>query len=187
MCAVFIIIHKTIEHKYITDNEQLLQEYEDIISHSNGNADLYRATSTDAVPVQDTNVDCILIVDDLDIKMPICKGNFKSDIERYRLSVYDVNMVLGNTTYTIMGHHAISYKYAFGWLEDLKKDTIIKFERYGNIYEYYVDEINIGYAADMSYLFTLNSEDVVYLATCDYSLGNKGKIVYRSIKCTRLN
>ncbi len=196
LAAIIILwfVKNRVETYYEEDYDALIEAYYDNQSiysptiSDNANTDLYvcEQESIEAgTQNYYNNVDSILRVTDLGIELPVCKGNFKYDMEAYRLSVYSNSMSLGETTYTIMGHHSIALDVAFGWLDKIEKGTLVTLERNSVIYEYVVTDITIDYASELSYLFSLEDKDVVYLVTCDYSLGKDSRIVYRAVKCER--
>lgn len=195
VCVTLLIlwfIKYKIELHYEEDCNNLIESYyqeQSTATETNANVSLYNSTViTTEETVQTSygsNVDCILRVTDLGIELPVCKGNFKYDMESYRLSAYSNSMQLGFTTYTIMGHHSVALNVAFGWLDKIEEGTIVTLEQSSVINEYVVTEISVDYASELSYLFTVDNKDIVYLATCDYSLGNSDRIVYRVVKCER--
>lgn len=182
--AIVAVVILCVDKKHKDDYDNLIQAYYDeqelaTDTDSGTNVyvyDYYSATSS--------GVDSILRVPSLKITMPVCKGNFKRDIELYRISVYDEEMTLGKTTYAIMGHHAIAFNSAMGWLKDIKLGDVVVLEKNNQFHRYVVSAIDVGYAKDMWYLFSTENKDVVYLATCDYSLGHTNRIVYKAVKCT---
>lgn len=144
------------------------------------------ASNVVAIPIggkPKNGVDSILRYAPLDIELPVCIGDFEKNIAAFNLTVFDPNSELGKTTYSIMGHHSIALQSAFGWLTEVKKGDTISLEHNGKIYNYTVSGIYIGYAEDMVYLFSMHNENVVYLSTCDYTLGDKDRIIYRALKC----
>lgn len=186
--CIILICKLSIEKKHQDDYDRLIDSYYEQQEIKNDYS-LYDkdtvSTNGDSVEFKLNNVDAILRVEALDIVMPICSGNYVADIEAFRISTLSPEMVLGKTTYTIMGHHAKMLNCSFGWLHKLEIGTPITLEKDREIYNYVVDDIYVGYAADMPELFTILDEDVVYMATCDYTLGRSSKIVYRVAKCTR--
>lgn len=199
LLIVFIcikLLSSKVEKDYFEASDQLIEEYYDnqintTSSEETSNISLYDsnpvATDTDTEVYSNdvAGVDSILRVKDLGIEMPVCKGNFNADIEAYRLAVYNDKMHLGETTYTIMGHHALNLDIAFGWLEQVELGTYVELEHNGVMFEYVVTDITVHKANELTYLFSLENQDIVYLATCDYSLGLSDNIVYRAVKCER--
>ena len=192
--VILWFVKNSVETHYEEDYDALIEAYYDNQSiyspavPDNANTDLYVCEQENTVTETQhyyNNVDSIIRVTDLGIELPVCKGNFKYDMEAYRLSVYSNSMNLGETTYTIMGHHSVALDVAFGWLDQIEEGTLVTVEQNSVIYEYVVTDITIDYASELSYLFSLEDKDIVYLATCDYSLGNGNRIVYRVVKCER--
>lgn len=196
---ILLIVKYRIESIHQNDYDKLITSYyqeqsttETIITDNitQNNVGLYNidysenTASTNNVFYHDS-VDSILRVDAHNIILPVCIGNFKADMEAYRLSVFSNFMELGNTTYTIMGHHSIALDIAFGWLDKVELGTIVELEKDSVTYTYKVTEITVDYATEMTHVFSLDYEDVVYLVTCDYSLGNSERIIYRVVKCER--
>ena len=182
--AILVIVIFCVDKKHKDDYDNLIQDYyeeQELATDTDSAANVY---VYDYYSTNSSGVDSILRVPRLAITMPVCKGNFKRDIELYRISVYDEDMTLGKTTYAVMGHHAIAFNSAMGWLKDIKLGDVIVLEKNNQFHRYIVSDIEVGYAKDMWYLFSVESKDVVYLATCDYSLGRTNRIVYKAVKCT---
>mgnify|MGYP002671699090 FL=1 len=173
-----------VDKKHRDDYDNLIQDYYDEQELATDTDSATNVYVYDYYSTNSSGVDSILRVPRLEITMPVCKGNFKRDIELYRISVYDDEMTLGKTTYAVMGHHAIAFNSAMGWLKDIKLGDVIVLEKNNQFRRYIVSDIEVGYAKDMWYLFSVENKDVIYLATCDYSLGRTNRIVYKAVKCT---
>lgn len=178
---IVILTKVSAESLYNKRQEDLIDDY-----YKNQEHTLHYATNADAEDTISTNVDCILRVPRLEIELPVCKGNFNYNIAKYNLAVFDNNSILGETTYTIMGHHSVAFNVACGWLPKAQVGDYIAIEQYGIIYDYQIVNIEVGYAHEMTYLFSIDDLDIVYLASCDYSLGKKDRTVYRMVKCIRI-
>lgn len=186
MLAIVIVatVILCVDKKHRDDYDNLIQDYYDEQELATDTDSATNVYVYDYYSTNSSGVDSILRVPRLEITMPVCKGNFKRDIELYRISVYDEEMTLGKTTYAVMGHHAIAFNSAMGWLKDIKLGDVIVLEKDNQFRRYIVSDIEVGYAKDMWYLFSVENKDVVYLATCDYSLGRTNRIVYKVVKCT---
>lgn len=181
----FIILKLLIEKYYSNDYKELIQEYHDSKYTDYNMYDKGRDIIEAKERPDSDGVDCIIKVPDIGVEIPVCKGNFEGDIEAFRLAVYNDNMVLGQTTYTVLGHHAKAMNIAFGWLKKVKVGMDVVIEQYGIDNNYVATDVTVGYANEMSYLFSLEQQDVVYLATCDYSLGKSSRVAYKVVKCER--
>lgn len=178
---IVMLTKVSVESLYSKHQDELIDDYYENQEHT-----LHYATSSEAEGTLINNVDCILRVPRLEIELPVCKGNFNYNIARYNLAVFDNNSILGETTYTIMGHHSVAFNVACGWLSKAQIGDYIAIEKNGVIYDYQIVSIEVGYAHEMTYLFDVDEIDIVYLASCDYTLGKKDRTTYRTVKCVRI-
>jgi len=133
------------------------------------------STLIGSIDIDNKNIIGQIIIEDLNMNLPILKGVTNSNLLLGAATMVD-NTVMGEGNYSLAGHYMNDPSLLFGSLLDIQKDTIVIITDKKNIYEYQIFDTKLVPDTAFYMLDLERSEErgkpIISLMTCYYTSKN---------------